>query len=411
MNYYKIKFQLVTSLNIGSGENQITDKDIIRNSKGDPYIPGTALAGVYRSIFSEDDGDKYFGFIRINTSVKENNKKTPPAKASLIKVYDANITGSYVITKRDCVALDEFKTAIEGSKFDFEVLESDAEFETYIETEAEAVTVAETILSYWNTNGFSFGSKTMRGLGKTKLIEVKEAKFQLPDDKEKWLDFDMYEEAGWSSYTPKAFQKEDTVQLELSLTQNGGISIRKYTTTVRKNKDDLVPDYQQLTLSNGNPVIPGTSWAGAFRHNMINLDLQSKDAVNIMFGKKKDGNSENEKAEYSKSKIYFSETEIQGSKSKIMSHNAIDRFTNGVKDSALFTEKFYYGGTASLTITLPANTSVTLKKLLAASIMDLHNGFLAIGGQTAIGRGMFTVKLIDKDVTYEALLMEMGCNA
>lgn len=42
--------------------------------------------------------------------------------------------------------------------------------------------------------------------------------------------------------------------------------------------------------------------------------------------------------------------------------------------------------------------SKQLKRALAASIADLHAGFLAIGGLTSVGRGVFEVTGINGDV-------------
>lgn len=59
--YYRIEFELTSPLAVGSGENNITDKDIVRDGRGIPYIPGSSLAGVYRSLFSGETQDRYFG--------------------------------------------------------------------------------------------------------------------------------------------------------------------------------------------------------------------------------------------------------------------------------------------------------------------------------------------------------------
>ena len=75
-------------------------------------------------------------------------------------------------------------------------------------------------------------------------------------------------------------------------------------------------------------------------------------------------------------------------------------------DTALFTEKTYYGGTTELIISVDRCVEDSVKNTLAAAIADLHNGFLAIGGLTAVGRGLFEVRsvngtLISKDVYQE----------
>ena len=56
--YYRIEFELTSPLAVGSGENNLTDKDIVRDSRGIPYIPGSSLAGVYRSLFAGETPDR-----------------------------------------------------------------------------------------------------------------------------------------------------------------------------------------------------------------------------------------------------------------------------------------------------------------------------------------------------------------
>ena len=42
--YDRIEFELISPLAVGSGENKATDKDIVRDSSRQPYIPGSTLA-------------------------------------------------------------------------------------------------------------------------------------------------------------------------------------------------------------------------------------------------------------------------------------------------------------------------------------------------------------------------------
>ena len=48
--YYALKVELVSPLSISNGQNYYTDSDIMRNSKGEVFIPGTSLAGA-RKVF------------------------------------------------------------------------------------------------------------------------------------------------------------------------------------------------------------------------------------------------------------------------------------------------------------------------------------------------------------------------
>ena len=105
-----------------------------------------------------------------------------------------------------------------------------------------------------------------------------------------------------------------------------------------------------------------------------------------------------------KSQIYFSESEIKGAVEKVLTHNAIDRFTGGIIDRALYTEKTWFNGKTKLKIQLDArkkafnreNNEETIEKefyaALSAAILDLHLGILSVGGLTSIGRGIFLLK-------------------
>ena len=72
--YYKIDFELASALSIGGNANYATDKDIIYNGNGIPYIPATSLAGIYRSFFKTETANKYFGS-KIDFCLKRANKK------------------------------------------------------------------------------------------------------------------------------------------------------------------------------------------------------------------------------------------------------------------------------------------------------------------------------------------------
>lgn len=402
--YYRIEFELLSAMNIGSGDNSFSDKDVIKNSRGIPYIPGTSIAGVYREYIDKNYADiscsDYFGQVVINRSV--NNEALESAKESLVKVYDADvISDTAAVTKRDCVGLDEYKTVRQGAKFDFEVVEPGARFVTYIEQDFyndSQTDVGLLLVKQWLSNGFTFGSKTMRGLGSTIVTSACTISFDFNDEKQKmnWLDFDMYDNDG--AWKEISIQEEqdcnhiiNTNVINISLKQKSGISIRKYTTAVN-SQNDLQADYSQLTsVINGKekPVIPGTSWSGAFRHHMEKLSAES---LNTLFGDMG-----------SKSLIKFSESIIEGAQSKVITRNAIDRFTAGTVDGALYTEKYYFDGDTTLTIEFPANVSEKHVKALVTSMLDLHFGYLAIGGLTSVGRGLFEITHISiNDNEYDA---------
>lgn len=399
--YLKIEFTLLSPLSIGNGKNEKTDQDIVLNSRGIPYIPGSAVAGVFRDACEKVMGDewtqRYFGSIRDNC----NDNKT--IMESQFRVYDAYIQSEeYFVSRRDGVALDDYKYGIPGAKFDREILESGIIFRTFIERDMDANESEEDdafnkLAEVLHNIPIFFGSKISRGYGRVGNFKIFKKEFSF-DTKQgsSWLDFDMYKDDCWKksleiSKSDKVFLENKKITLELAL--QGGISVRQYTTEIKEDVEQ-VPDMKQLIVRQKNetgnieevPVIPGTTWAGAIGHRM-KLFYPN---VSKYFGK----GGEDGKI---RSKIFFSESQLKNSVSKVISRNAIDRFTGSTVDGALFTEQIYYGGTTVLEIYFDLYKEIDLDfiKSLAVALSDLHEGLLAIGGGTSIGRGIFKVTKVN----------------
>lgn len=399
--YYRIEFTLASAMSVGSGENYYSDSDMIRDSQGYPFIPGSSLAGVYRSILGEETADLYFGPLKLDG-------KDLTERESKVLVYDAKLKETFFRTSiRDCVELDVWKTSVDGSKFDFEVVEPGTIFVTYLEQNCkeEDNDIGKTLACAWMNGKISLGKKTMRGMGSIKEAKVHRREFDLSQEEslEQWLDFDMYKEMDWANSQMKKLELHEImnyIRIELKLQQRGGISIRRYTTKVKT--DNVQPDSEQITYQIGKdgkeyPFIPGTSWAGAFRHHMNRLIPGS---TGNYFGYC----NKNIKK---KSDIRFSENFIYGASAKFLTRNAIDRFTGGVIATAVFSEKMWYGGKTELVVEFPANVTREFKQAMAASINDLHMGLLSVGGLTSVGRGIFEIENMEINGEQVAVSTEM----
>lgn len=388
--YYKITFDLASPLALGSGDNENTDKDLMKDRKGNPFIPASSIAGVIKAGLKtkyKKLTEKYLGDLNPNTGNEDSLQEE-----SSILFYDATITGGEKhISVRDSVKLDEFKTAVKGAKFDMEVLEPGVTFTTFVEQSFTedyeydfGIEIAREFLSCP-----VFGGKSTRGYGSIKNIVVKEKSFDLNNEANvnEWLAFDVFsEDVKWNECEMSG--EDYSRRLAICLKQRGGISIRRYTTKV-STKDTSEPDMEQLTLKNGSPVIPGTSWAGALSHRMEEFGIKRNKKGSIFGFVDKDSKA--------RSKVVFGETVLSGCSYKVLSRNAIDRFTGGTVDGALFTEKTYYGGKGELVIKWIDKEPIQKKerKALAAALTDLHYGFLAVGGETSIGRGLFSIESIN----------------
>ena len=377
--YYRLSLVAMSAFSIGGSFSRETDSDVIVDSLGNPLIPASSLAGVLRhALGDKEKAADIFGELDKNQSA--------------IKVYDACMIEKSAVSVRDNVALKEDdKVAAEGAKFDRQVVDQGARFVGYLEIDGEvpeldAEAEIEQLLARLHAGQITLGSKTSRGMG---VFELEGGKFQKkafgPDDVDSWLDFDMFDDGCWSS--DDACDVETVaakgVTFELKLEVRGALSIRQYTTELPDvlKGEDSAPDFKQLALGE-KPLIPGTSWAGAFRSQYRKLTGKKDSEITDLFG--------SVSGAAVKSKISFTESIVEGGEWKLITRNSIDRYTGGTIDAALFTELTHFGGETTLRVAVKDPKAEWLPALIA-SFADLHNGFMAVGGLTAVGHGLFGI--------------------
>ena len=380
--YYRLVLKLASPLALGSGKNDFSDHDCVRHNNGSPFIPASSIAGVFRHYFDKDTAlqKELFGSI-------ENG-----AKQSGVIFYDAELRNESVFSIRDSVKLEN-KVGVDGAKFDMEIVETGAEFVTFIELEkgyCDYQKYIEDAVAALGDSILRFGAKTSRGYGIVEICSFKKAEFDFESSEEieKWLNFDIFDDNSWTAFenfVPKQV-KQDSLCIRLLLKQKGAVSVRVYTTDKSSGKENM-PDYKHITLRSGEPVIPGTSWAGAFRARYESF--AGKENTDSLFGF-----VEEDTGITQRSRIQFSESVINDYVFKDVTRNSIDRFSANTKDGALYTERTCYYGTTELVIIVTSDISDVEKKCLSAVISDLNNGFLAVGGLTSVGHGMFTIKEI-----------------
>ena len=185
----------------------------------------------------------------------------------------------------------------------------------------------------------------------------------------------------------------------MPLKQQGGISIRRY--SARPN----AADFEHIRC-NDMPVIPGNSWNGAVRSDIRRMlrELHLKqETINALIekwfgcikGKSETEGSSNgsDKDVAWQSSIVFSESIIENGKMVPMSRNKINRFTGGTIDEALYTEISCFGGTTVFEYMIRKDTDdvEALLGIMELVVDDIEKGYVAVGGQTSVGRGLFVV--------------------
>lgn len=381
---YRIELLFVSPVNVSSGLEGTTDSDVLRDYDGHPFISGSSIAGAFRAyVQSKNNGNDIFGFAN-----DEDGKMSP------VFISDLKFNKSETDI-RDSVALDDNKITKEGAKFDFEVLQGKSKGYFYIELTIREKDNEELLVGALNEifNGIHLkeirlGSNKTRGYGIIDIDQIKKREFT----KNNFLDYkDCYREPFWEknvkAYDLDYSTKGHMVSIEVPLRLKGGISIRKY--AVKKN----APDFEHIT-DHGCPVIPGTSIMGALRHRIKEIikeldkdslyGLYPNKMIDEMFGfvSGKDAHI---------SGVIVDEMVIEGAKALEMTRTGISRFENSARNGALYKEKTYVDGTFTLRLSVcKENPNMDwIIGILLLAVKDLQNGFLAVGGQTSIGRGIF----------------------
>lgn len=379
--YYYVMFENVSPLHIGNGDNIYTDLDIIKDKNNQFYIPGSSLAGSIAHSLNEDEKKLFMP--------KLNNGQD---KLSPFIINDARLCKGALITEvRDGILLNDDKTTAYMGKYDYEVVAKGHCFQWIIEIvdrdQKAYESLIEKVFERIESQYIKIGYKTTRGLGRLKIIKIGKKVFE-KNNFDEYFKFDRY---NYEQYDPFKINKEKTnqgIKLEISLQQKGGISIRTYNTS----KDEV--DYEHI-YSQGYPIIPATSWNGLLRKNIenyikkFNLSIKIKD----IFG---DVYKENQEIIKIKSKVSIDESVLDKGKDIIQTRIRIDPFYSGIVNGSLYQEKSYYHGITTLTINLSESIKQMelVKKLFILTFIDLNKGFIALGGETSIGRGLFDVKEI-----------------
>ena len=436
------KWKLESVAHFGGDETDIADMCLLRDDGDKPFIPAASIAGTARSFLarqSEPWGEYKKG--KENREVKRlfGGAEKDDAMSALI-VADAACVPEQVTTLiRDGVRVDaQSGSAAAGAKFDVEVVERGTEFELNLECIIrhgdDSDALAElflALLQAFQRGDIRLGARTRRGYGRGKVEswKVRDLQMNNPEDVMAWLRRDI-----WScSKAPlvlRRLQPEESIFLvlpahrsectlsppSLQLDQRQYFQIEANfalhtSLLIRSSPAEIdAPDMVHLQ-SVGKPVVPGTSFAGAFRHRAAliaetlgwqpwkTIDYEDADPVCEMFGPVHEQDCDDgQQKELWASRIWIEEKLVENVESRWQHRVAIDRFTGGSLQSALFNEKPLYpiqigkqneekqASNLRLTLTLEEPDDAEIG-LLLLTLRDFWHGHAVLGGETSNGRG------------------------
>lgn len=355
--------------------NDTVDDIVVTYHDGQPFIPGTSLAGVLRQALQglvPDAELVLFGSI--------DDKGTQSA----LQINDIPLEDTNIVV-RDGIRIDDVRgVTVDGAKYDFEVIESGATGQLCIdcvirrchEQQGEKIEKALAALANALQHGIAIGARTVNGFGRVacKDIALEHYDFTKPDHVKAWLTG----KSGAAVAIPKQALVADR---DLVINMDAYL---ENTVLIKSIFEDAWED-KSVAL-----FVPGTSVKGVLRHQCgrILQAIGSNDAlVNTLFGYSNDDDKDSRKGRVIVDEIYFDKQFNQEEQPRIR----VDRFTGGAMNGALF-QDHPVRNTKGNAVTFPLRMTVkncndAEAGLVMLLVKDLMTGQVTLGANRTIGYG------------------------
>lgn len=410
-----IVFEANTPLKVGSSDlDMLQDAPVQKDWNELPMILGTSIAGVLRKEFDKTFASDIFGDEKGSRVIISNallcNKDMQvietlnPNKNDFLKIFEnlpqrehTKITSKGVSDSENSGKFDE-EVVYKGSRFKFrlELIADDNDQSNWDE-----------LIKVINSKVFRLGGGTTKGFGDIKILNELSS-------------YDIFEITS-KEYQEKSSSLNTSYSKLFPKDERQNINHTVYTLKICPDNffmfgsgfgddaADMTPvyesvvDYENKKLTAKKVLIPASSLKGAIAHrttyhfnklkgNTIeaNNGVLSIDAI---FGHKKELASDNKTELGQKGKILISDCfKNDGGQTKTFDHVAIDRFTGGGLDGALFQEKTVSKDNDEYEIEILLENTIQGDELGAFenALKDITTGMLPLGGATTKGHGVFS---------------------
>jgi CRISPR/Cas system CSM-associated protein Csm3 (group 7 of RAMP superfamily) len=428
----RFKVQAETPLFIGSGEaSLLKDALVQKDVNGFPMITGTSLAGVLRHAFGEK-ADSLFGTSNSDKSGAASKLKI----SSGLMILENNLVSEGILENSNTEILNKFNhlpvrqhvringkgVAENNGLFDNEIVYKGTQFLFEMEVRGTAADNENwaTLLRLVQSPTFRIGSGTRNGYGSLKVIEIYQEVFDLTNSQqfENYLNFNpsFNSELSFNKVTEFGeYEEGKFTKYSLKLTPDSFFIFSEGfgddDADNKPVKEEVIKYENEKIQFENQTVIPATSIKGAIAHrvafhynksikafadieNALNSAKEGNEnhAVATLFGKVGKNDEDKSAGNVFINDFYFSDSQVENK--KIFNHVAIDRFTGGAMNGALFSEKVsnLVEGDFSYDIYVKTDKKrdENILKAFEETLMDICKGLLPLGGMTTKGHGIFT---------------------
>lgn len=405
---YLIKAVCIEPLHVGSSDGE-KEEVLIHPVDQIPFIQATSLSGVFRNYFThvygQNETEKIFGKSKVSEESEQASRirftdgcfQMETVKIELRPRVKLNSATGTVGTQKNLGS--EQKS---GQKFNMQYVAAGAEFSFAVYFFGEDATFHSKFLgclSAIQKGNLQFGGQKSNGCGYLKLSQVCYRHYDLTKEAERNNWFQEYEAK------ENTYQKIDLSSLPFA---GGNRAYELYlygkTETELLIKGIAVTDYgngapDEMNIQNGKKdyIIPASSLKGAIR-NRIDMITKYKNIdqkrITQLFG-----TAASEKEKGNAGLLCFYDTVIgekeENDKADIRMRIRIDKFTGGVREGGLFSQKNTTGKVRMRFGILEGEQANQACALLIYALRDLANGEVTIGSGYSIGKGFIQTDKIE----------------
>lgn len=425
-----------TPLFVGSGQSTLLKDALVqKDANGFPMIPGTSLAGVLRHAFTISDktssvstlfGDSKGGdtgtgsLLKVSPALMMLDEKEVSEGLLLDQKWDGLKQQFENLPVRQHVRITDKGVAKDKGLYDNEVIFKGTRFVFELELTDYSGDFASgwaTILDIVASPDFRIGSGSRNGYGSLKALKVHKLQFDLQTDLDKYLDLSpSFNAIDWNlseswdeKHQNSSFSK---IHYNLQLTPDPfflfGSGYGDEDADNTPAEEEVVKYTDKGIQFEKETIVPGSSVKGAISHRVAfhyNKEMKRwagtedaklpNEAVEELFGVAGEGIKEAKAGHVFINDVFLNQKQVNND--KIFNHVAIDRFTGGALEGALFSEKVSYLKDDKLEINLfiESNVDEIYQIALKETLKDICKGLLPLGGMTTKGHGIFTGLLLE----------------
>ena len=433
----RIIIEATTPIVIKSGEkNILTDAVVLRDVNGLPYVPGTSIAGVVRHAWI-DAGRDYKVLFGYQEKKEGEGSKIIFSEGRILnsqgividglhdKMSDSLLKEYKQLPVRQHVRITEKGVAKDAGKYDEEIVYKGTRFCFEMEMIGQKGDGEkfDELLDILQNQTFRLGSGTRSGFGEIKVVQYQKRSLCLLKQLDCYLSksSNLEDNKVWydevAPIEGKIKKNEDWTKYELELKPEDfflfGSGFGDEEADMTPVKEKVVTGWEDghAKLEEGYYLCPATSIKGAIAHRVVfhynrkkgrfaddekmtaedckKCLVENNEAVKSLFGSEGDerGNGK------LRGNVIISDLYMDKVTEKILNHVAIDRFTGGAIDGALFSEKVVYGSKKDLKIDIWANMEnmdIDVVQAFELTLDDIRKGMLPLGGGVNRGHGIFT---------------------